>query len=313
MRADRLVRTLLYLQGRPRVTATELAHELEVSLATARRDLEALGAAGIPVYPQPGRHGGWTLIGGARTDLTGLTALEARALFTLAGPAAAVSDDAKAALRKLVQALPSTFRADAVAATAATTIDATRWGGPPLPFLDALRGAVIEQRSVRLRYRGSAGAEHRWAIEPLGIVERRPHHYLLADTERGRRSFRVDRALDVEVTEDRFERPRDFDLDRAWRDSTEEVERRREATEAVVLVAAEHAEVLREQFGRHSSDHGIAVDGRVRVRVRASTATDIARWLAGWGAQAEVVEGEGVIRELVRLATEVTARYRIEH
>ena len=89
MRADRLVATLLMLQARGRVTAAQLAEELEVSVATARRDLEALSAAGIPVYPQAGRGGGWQLLGGARTDLTRVTAHEARALFMLVGPAAA--------------------------------------------------------------------------------------------------------------------------------------------------------------------------------------------------------------------------------
>src|SRR5204862_6907529 len=113
MRADRLVAALLYLQGRPRVTAAELAAELEISVATARRDLEALSTAGIPVYPQPGRGGGWSLVGGARTDLSGLSSTEAQALFLLAGPAATVSGDVKAALRKLVRALPQTFRTDA--------------------------------------------------------------------------------------------------------------------------------------------------------------------------------------------------------
>src|ERR1700757_108748 len=116
MRADRLVATLLFLQSRGQVTAAEVAAELEVSVKTARRALEALSIAGIPVYSQPGRGGGWTLVGGARTDLSGLSATEAQALFLLVGPAAAVSDEAKAALRKLVRALPQTFRADAEAA-----------------------------------------------------------------------------------------------------------------------------------------------------------------------------------------------------
>src|SRR5688572_16358568 len=137
MRADRLVATLLTLQARGRVTAAQLADELEVSVATARRDLEALSAAGIPVYPQAGRGGGWSLVGGARTDLSGLSAPEARALFLLAGPAAGaasaatgsgVSGEARAALRKLVQALPPGFRAEAEAAAGATLVDPTRWG-----------------------------------------------------------------------------------------------------------------------------------------------------------------------------------------
>ena len=86
MRADRLVATLLLMQSRGRVTAAELADELEVSVATARRDLEALSAAGIPVYPQPGRGGGWALVGGARTDLSGLSSNEAQALFCSSAP-----------------------------------------------------------------------------------------------------------------------------------------------------------------------------------------------------------------------------------
>ena len=153
MRADRLVAALLLMQARGRVTAGELADELEVSVATARRDLEALSAAGIPVYPQPGRGGGWSLVGGARTDLSGLSAAEARALFLLAGPAAAVSAEAKAALRKLVRALPRTFRADAEAAASAVVVDPTRWGErdrrrPDLVGL--LEAAVIDRRKVRL-------------------------------------------------------------------------------------------------------------------------------------------------------------------
>ncbi len=126
MRADRLVATLLVIQARGRVTAAELAGELEVSVATARRDLEALSAAGVPVYPQPGRGGGWSLLGGARTDLSGLTAPEARALFLLLGPAATLDPQAKAALRKLVRALPATFRADAQAAATAVVTDPAR-------------------------------------------------------------------------------------------------------------------------------------------------------------------------------------------
>ena len=116
MRADRLVATLLLMQARGRVTAAEVADELEVSVATARRDLEALSTAGIPVYPQPGRGGGWSLVGGARTDLTGLTSSEAQALFLLVGSSSDRSADATSALRKLVRALPATFRAEAEAA-----------------------------------------------------------------------------------------------------------------------------------------------------------------------------------------------------
>ena len=131
MRADRLVATLLFLQSRGRATVAEVAQELEISKRTARRDLEALAMAGVPVYSQAGRGGGWSLVGGARTDLSGLTAAEARALFLVAGPEAA-TPEVKAALRKLVRALPETFRASAESAGGAVVIDASDWDRPPV-------------------------------------------------------------------------------------------------------------------------------------------------------------------------------------
>ena len=116
MRADRLVAVLMLLQTRGQITAAEVADELEVSERTARRDLEALSMAGVPVYSRQGRNGGWQLVGGARTDLSGLNAAEARALFLVAGPSSSATPELKAALRKLVRALPETFRSDAEAA-----------------------------------------------------------------------------------------------------------------------------------------------------------------------------------------------------
>ena len=116
------------LQRNGQVTARELAAELEVSEKTARRDLEALSAAGFPVYSQAGRGGGWRLLGEARTDLTGLTADETRALFVVAGASASATPDVRAALRKLVRALPETFRDEAEAAANAVVVDPAAWG-----------------------------------------------------------------------------------------------------------------------------------------------------------------------------------------
>src|SRR3954465_10480847 len=169
MRADRLITALLLLQRRGRITAAELALELEISVATARRDLEALSTAGIPVYPQPGRGGGWSLVGGARTDLSGLSAPEAQALFLLPGPAAAVSDEAKAALRKLVRALPQTFRADAEAAADATMIDSTRGGEQDRPrpqVVDLLQSAVVRRQKVRITYAKHARDRSERLVDP---------------------------------------------------------------------------------------------------------------------------------------------------
>jgi predicted DNA-binding transcriptional regulator YafY len=311
MRADRLVAILLLMQTRGRVTAAEVAAELEVSVATARRDLEALSTAGIPVYPQAGRGGGWSLVGGARTDLSGLSAPEARALFLLAGPAAAVSPEAKAALRKLVRALPATFRADAQAAADATMIDPTRWSGrdrdrPEL--VDALQNAVIGRRKVKLTYRAASTRERsERLVDPWGLVDKDEVWYLIAGTERGQRTFRVDRIVAAEPTDLPAARPDGFALAEAWERVVGEVERKRSRTWATVLVEARFVYVLRDQFGQHC--HPEDGDGRVRVRLGAPTALDIARHLAGWGALIEVLDPPEVRSILARIGGELAARY----
>lgn len=312
MRADRLVATLLLMQSRGRVTATEVADELEVSVATARRDLEALSSAGIPVYPQPGRGGGWSLLGGARTDLSGLTASEAQALFLLVGPAAAIAPDAKAALRKLVRALPGTFRADAEAAASAIVIDPARWGEndrerPTL--VKSLQAAVVRRRKVRLGYVNRARERTERLIDPLGLVDKDDIWYLIAETDGGRRTFRVDRVTEAVVTDLPAARPADFDLAAEWDRVVGEVEQQRSLVSATVHVEARFVSVLRGQFGRHCQVEGTHDDGRARVRLAAPTALDIARHLAGWGALLEVAESEPVRAELARIGRELVGRY----
>ena len=312
MRADRLVAALLLIQSRGRLTAAELAEELEVSVATARRDLEAMSAAGIPVYPQPGRGGGWSLVGGARTDLSGLTSSEAQALFLLVGPAAAVSGEAKSALRKLVRALPQTFREEAEAAAGATMIDPTRWGErdrdrPEL--VDDLQRAVVRRRKVRLGYAGRGGERSERVIDPWGLVDKDDVWYLLAGTEKGRRTFRVDRIVSAEVTDEPAERPADFELEAAWDDVVDAMEDRRSRTWATVLVDARYLPVMRDRFGRHCHTEDLLDDGRARVRVGAPIPLDLARNLAGWGGLVDV-EGPPEVRELLAsIGAELTERY----
>ncbi|MBF8185542.1 WYL domain-containing protein [Nonomuraea sp. K274] len=311
MRADRLVAVLLLLQARGRVTAAELAQELEISLATARRDLEALSAAGIPVYPQPGRGGGWSLVGGARTDLSGLNAAESQALFLLLGPAGSAEPELTSALRKLIRALPATFRADAEAAARAIVSDAAGWGEPEheLPALvRSLRDAVVRRLKVRLAYTGKGKQTTERLVDPLGLVDKDGTWYLIADTEAGRRTFRVDRVASADVTDLPARRPDDFDLSAEWARVVTETERRRSLVSAVVLIDARFLPVLRSHFGRHCEV--IAQDdGRVRARVAAHMARSIAEQLAGWGAMVEVVEPESVRTELARIGHELTERY----
>jgi predicted DNA-binding transcriptional regulator YafY len=312
MRADRLVATLLVMQARGRVTAAELAGELEVSVATARRDLEALSAAGVPVYPQPGRGGGWSLLGGARTDLSGLTAGEAQALFLLLGPAATLDPQAKAALRKLVRALPATFRADAQAAATAVVTDPARWGEhcrerPAL--VEMLQTAVVGRRKVRLVYANRAGERTQRLVDPWGLADKDAIWYLLAGTDDGQRTFRIDRVIDALMTGLDADRPADFELSHAWQHVVEEVEHHRSLVWATVLISAELLPVLRTQFGRHCAVDSPLDDGRIRVRLSAPMAVMIAEHIAGWGAHLEVLEPTSVRTELARIGNELTQRY----
>ena len=311
MRADRLVATLLTLQARGRVTAARLAEELEVSVATARRDLEALSAAGIPVYPQPGRGGGWQLLGGARTDLSGLTGPEAQALFLLVGPAASVDPDAKAALRKLVRALPETFRSDAAAAAEAIVIDTGEWGReqPARPaLLPVLEAAVVQRRRVRLRYAAWNREPVDRLVDPWGLVRKREHWYLVGAVDGAERTYRVDRMLEAEATAEPADRPEDLDLADVWERVTAEVEQRRAGASAIVHVDAGIVPLLRTQFGQQAIEEARLDDVRARVRVTAPTEQLLARGLAGWAEYLDVVEPASLRSELVRLGRALIER-----
>lgn len=311
--------TLLFLQSRGRVTAAQLADELEVSVKTARRDLEALAMAGIPVYPQPGRNGGWQLLGGSRTDLTGLTQTEARTLFMVAGPASTATPEAKAALRKLVQALPETFRAEAEQAASSVVLDAASWGAePPNPpeFLDDLRRAVAAAVQIRLGYADRTRAESTRVVHPLGLVEKGTTWYLVANTDQGLRTFRVNRVRSVEPTGDPVDRPDGFDLAEVWRGVVDHVEavRSRFPATAIVRVDRRAVEGLKYVFGPTTK---VVADvdgepGRVDVEVGSRNPAYIAERLAGWGQWIDVIDTAGnaeVRRHLAAIGHALVERY----
>lgn len=296
MRADRLVATLLFLQARGRVTAAEVAAELEVSVKTARRDLEALSIAGIPVYSQAGRGGGWALVGGARTDLSGLTAAEARTLFLVAGPSSAITPEAKAALRKLVRALPETFRAEAEKAASAIVLDPARWGGKAPstpPHLERLQHAVIEGVQIRLGYTDARGSVTERMVHPLGLVSKGTTWYLVGDTDAGRRTFRVWRVRSVELTEEPAVRPPDFDLQRAWDEIVATLDERRGLRHVHALADPQAVKWLRAQFGTRVIFGEAEPDGRIDVDIAfPATHEDPARELAAYADSLEVLDPE---------------------
>ncbi len=323
MRADRLVATLLLLQSRGRLTARELADELEVSEKTARRDLDALAMAGVPVYSQAGRGGGWQLLGGGRTDLSGLTADEAQSLFLAAGTARSgmVNTDTSSALRKLMRALPEAFRAEAEAAVDAVMVDPTAWGSsaaaPPPEHLEPLRRAVVQRRKVRIGYVDRERAVTERVVDPLGLVSKGTVWYLIADTERGMRTFRVGRVRSAELLDEAAVRPPGFDLGAAWQSVVDTVGEQRVRVRATILIDRSYVPGLRGQFGADMmlaevGDVGDArTDGRVAVSVGGPATIVIAQHLAGWGRLIEVVEPDEVRAHLARLARELAEMYEL--
>ena len=319
MRADRLVAALLVLQARGRVTAQELAQELEVSERTARRDLEGLALAGIPVYSQPGRGGGWTLIGGAKTDLSGLTAAEARTLFLVAGPSAA-TPEVKAALRKLVQALPATFRSGAQAAAGAVVHDPTNWDQHRLASPDALEDlqmAVVDGMQVQLGYTRRDGAVSRRVVHPLGLVVKNQVWYLIAHTEAGQRTFRVSRVQSVERTGDPVQRPEGFDLAAAWRDIVSTLDEHRAPARVGVRTDPGTADVLGFVFGTRLVEAAAGgggrndgrVEGRVEGEIRGQSTDMLARQLAGFADAVEVLWPESVRLQLADIGRALVAHH----
>jgi len=312
MRADRLVAALLVLQARGLVTARELAEELEVSERTARRDLEGLAMAGIPVYSQPGRGGGWTLIGASRTDLSGLTASEARTLFMVAGPSAA-SPQVKAALRKLVQALPATFRSAAESAAEAVVVDPTSWdnsGVPPPPrYLDELQGAVIDAVQIRLGYVRADGTVSERMLHPLGLVVKNQVWYLVAHTDAGQRTFRLSRVRSVERPEQPGERPEGFDLAAAWREIVTAVDEGRAPVTVHVRTDARTVADLRYVFGNRMVKVTNETDAGVDVEIRGHTDDSVAEELAGFAPHLEVISPEGVRARLAVIGRVLVERY----
>jgi predicted DNA-binding transcriptional regulator YafY len=313
MRADRLVATLLLLQSRKRVTAADVAAELEVSVRTARRDLEALSAAGIPVFPQPGRGGGWELVGGARTDLSGLTADEARTLFMVAGPEAAATPELKAALRKLVRALPEPFRASAEQAANSVVVDLDAWGRnrrarrPPL--LDALQSAVAAGKQVELSYADRTGQPSTRVISPLGLARKGTVWYLVANTDAGRRTFRVGRVTGVQPLDTPVVRPDGFDLEAAWAEIVANVDELR-SPQRVDIVADPHAvHFLQWMFDRQLQVGETQPDGRVAASIGCQSVERCTAEIAGLGARIEVIAPPEARAHLARLAADLSAIY----
>jgi len=223
MRASRLISVLLLLQTRGRLTARQLAEELEVSVRTIYRDVEELSASGIPVYADRGSSGGFQLVEGYRTRLTGLTPEEAEALFLSGypGPAAelGLGTVLAAAQLKVLAALPQELRGRASRIRQRFHLDAPGWfqQQEAAVHLQPIAEAVWSDRRLFMRYRrGSDDALVERTVDPLGVVLKGGVWYMVARADSNLRTYRVSRIAELTLLEDRFDRPEEFDLAEYW-------------------------------------------------------------------------------------------------
>ncbi|MHB0952251.1 MAG: helix-turn-helix transcriptional regulator [Allorhizobium sp.] len=272
MRASRLINILTTLQARGLVTAETLAAENEVSVRTIYRDVDALSAAGIPVYSERGSDGGYRLLDGYRVKLNGLSPGEAEAMFLsgLPGPAAdlGLGSLMAGAQRKLTAALPEDLRQSAVRMRSRFHLDAPTWFGEyeqPL-HLQAVADAVWNIKRIRMRYRTWKAEKNREA-EPLGIVLKGGAWYMAARVGDSVRTYRIARILDLVVTDEHFERPADFDLAAYWQDNTTRLEEELHPTVATLRVTDCGLKLLE-----------LMSPAYVRARMEVSKETDSEGW-----------------------------------
>jgi predicted DNA-binding transcriptional regulator YafY len=223
VRASRLISILLLLQVRGRMSADDLAAALEVSPRTIYRDVEALGAAGIPVYGEAGHGGGYRLLDGFRTRLTGLTPGEAGSLGLAALPRAAadlgLEPEARAAWIKMVAALPPPLRQAAAEFDDRFLVDVPAWyhEATRTPALTAAADAIRHRNVVRIRYlRWAEPHEVTRTVRPYGLVLKAGHWYLVAEHRAGMRTYRVDRIRRLDTSGETFDRAADFRLGAFW-------------------------------------------------------------------------------------------------
>ncbi|MFF1453356.1 helix-turn-helix transcriptional regulator [Streptomyces sp. NPDC058274] len=318
MKSDRLLSILLLLQTRGRVPAHELATRLEVSVRTIYRDIEALSASGVPVYAERGRHGGIELLAGFRTDVTGLTADESRALFILAaqGVHAALGLDAAlgSALRKVMAALPAPHRPAAEATSRRVLVDATRWKGGPQRVVDleVLQDAVFADRRLRLRYRHSGAAgPSTYTVDPYGLVSKAGVWYLVADRRGTPQLFRADRVRSATPLADPVRRRPGVELADAWEVLRRQVEDRPGGIEVVVRVRRDFLDM----FTRLTAAALTALpedDGEgewVTARLEYGAVPQV-RSLLVFADRIEVLSPPEVREELARAAASVTELYQ---
>jgi predicted DNA-binding transcriptional regulator YafY len=326
MRASRLLSILIMLQMRGRLSAESLAQEFEVSIRTIYRDIDQLSAAGVPVYAERGRAGGFELHEGYRTRLTGLTHSEAEVLL-LAGAGGAAADlglgaEAAAAQLKLLASLPPESGASAQRVASRFHLDAAPWYSriEPPGVLPALAAAVWQDQRVRIGYESWKAAVTR-EIDPLGLVLKAGVWYLVASApKRGGkkfapRTYRVSNIRVLDVLPAGFRRPARFDLARHWEVSARDFETRLLSGRATIRISPEGRRLLRDNYpaaelavaARHAKARP---EGWVKAEIPVEDVSQSARQLLRLGAEVEVLGPPQLRKAVADESRRVVSLYR---
>ncbi|WP_129791180.1 YafY family protein [Sphingosinicella sp. CPCC 101087] len=322
MRAARLLSMLITLQLRGRVTAADLAERFEVSKRTIYRDADALSAAGVPIYADRGPGGGFALLDGYRTRLTGMTAAEAEAmlLMGLPGPLEdlGLAEPASAARLKLLASLPAGAGDSAARVADRFHLDPVDWyrraSSPPL--LAAVASCVWEQRRLDVRYESWKG-ESRRTLEPLGLVMKAGRWYLAARAGgKDVRTYRVSQILEAAPLETRFERPAGYDLARWWAEQVARFEASLSRGTATLLVRPSALPMI-DQLGADAAESVRAApadeQGCRQAVVPIEGLAHAAALLLGFKDQVEVLAPEALREEMRRSAQRIGALYAPRH
>ncbi|GIE29646.1 transcriptional regulator [Actinoplanes italicus] len=320
MRAARLINIVLLLQSRGMMTAAELSAELEVSERTVYRDVLALSAAGVPVYAEQGRAGGYRLVGGYRTRLTGLSHSEAEALFLagLPGPAhdMGLDEPVRAVRRKVLAALPPGLREASERAGQRFHLDAPGWFADtePPPVLAELARAVWQDRVLAMRYRRREEVTR--TVEPYGLVLKNGIWYLVGKVGEALRSYRVDRIVAVEPSGDVFVRDPEFDLPSFWAERAAEFVRQMLRETITLRLSPDGVRMLRFVAEPYAVQEAMSAagepdpDGWVRTRLPVESVDVAYTYVMRLGPEAEVLEPPDLRKRLADAARRLGELYR---
>lgn len=321
MRESRLLSIQMLLQTRGRMSASALADALEVSVRTLYRDVDELSAAGVPIYADRGRNGGFQLMEGWKTTLTGLTPSESQAVFLsgLAGPAAqlGLGPDVEAAKLKLLASLPSDWRDHSQRISSRLHLDPVDWyrEADPVPQLATVAEAVWGEHQLAMRYE-SWKSDSKRSVSPLGLVLKAGTWYLVAVQREEPLTFRVANIRDAQVLPERVRRPKKFDLAACWNESIKRFERELYTRQATLLATAGGLKGLCYLSNAVAKAVGTVQrptgrDDRVRVRIPIESIDHATGQLLRLSPDVEVIAPAALRASIVQKVVQVARLYAV--